>query len=165
MLIKKLDKLVEKKKWMDRFRRAYSGELHPDSCNFYGNNAVFLVAYEQDRELGFIRINDKTSHFAELTDKIVWNLTDGYVKPPYRSKGVLKKLIKYSVEYHDVKMMYIETARFEAHLLYYHGLGFTHSYSVRGGDLTWAFQDEIWPEVKERNAKHTMPIQRRTTIF
>jgi len=112
MLIKKLDKLAEKKKWMERFRRAYSGELEPESHNFYTDNVIFLVAQEDGKQLGFIRINDKTYRFSQYTSKHVWNLTDGYVKPPYRNNGVLKELIKYSVNTHDVRMMFIETSRF-----------------------------------------------------
>ena len=155
MLIKKIENLADKKKWMERFRRAYSGELESESDKFYKNNVIFLVATEKEKELGFIRINDKTSFFSQYTSKLVWNLTDGYVKPPYRNKGVLKELIKYSIKHHDVKMMFIETTRFLANQPYYSELGFTKFYSVREGQLTWAFQEDIWTAVQQRNESST----------
>lgn len=155
MNFKKIDKLAEKKKWMDRFRRAYSGELKPETDKFYTDNVSFLVAQEENRELGFVRITDKTYRFNQFTSKSVWSLTDGYIKPSYRNKGVLKKLIRYSIDHHNVRAMYIETTRFRLNQSYYFDLGFTKFYTVSDGQFTWAFQEDIWQAVEQLNANNS----------
>lgn len=155
MQIKTLDKLADKKRWMERFIRDYSGETKSNSPSLYGNNVLFLVAYEHDKELGFIRINDKSSQFSDYTDKTVWNLTDGYVKPPYRGKGVLAELIKFSIANHNVKMMYIETERYKKNQHYYNNLGFTNFYTVKAGAFCWVFQEDIWSIVQLKNLENT----------
>ena len=151
MNITEIHKFAEKKLWMNRFIKAYSGATQSDSSGFYGTNVRFFLATDAETLLGFIRINDKTTLFNNKIPFQVWNLTDGYVKPPYRSKGVLKKLIDYVVKECDVRMMYIETDRFLKNYHYYQSLGFNNHYSVKNNELTWAFQDDVWPYVVERN--------------
>ena len=151
MNITEIDKLAEKQKWMDRFLSAYVGSTRCENDNFYGTNVRFFLATNADTSLGFVRINDKTSFFKNECPFHVWNLTDGYVKPPYRSSGVLKKLIEYVVKECEVHMMYIETNRFLNNRQYYQSLGFNNHYTVQNGELTWAFQDDFWLYVVERN--------------
>lgn len=115
---------------------------------------VTICQIEWSRSLeyaGFVRINDKSNFFNNKCPFPVWNLTDGYVKAPYRSSGVLKKLIEYVVKNCDVRMMYIETERYQKNSQYYQSLGFNNHYSVNNGELTWAFQDDVWLYVVERN--------------
>ena len=150
MNITEIHKLAEKRKWMKRFLGAYSGTSRSDSGDLYGTNVRFFLASNADTLLGFVRINDKSNFFNNECPFPVWNLTDGYVKTPYRSNGVLKQLIEYIVEKCDVRMMYIETERYLKNRQYYQSLGFNNHYSVNNGELTWAFQDDVWRYVVER---------------
>ena len=77
------------------------------------------------------------------------------MKPPYRSTGVLKRLAEYVIKEHNVKMMYIETSRLVNNFDYYQKLGFKNYYTVKNGLLSWAFQDDIWPYVIEKNKRTT----------
>ena len=129
----------------------YFSSLLSDRSEFYGTNVRCFLASDADTLLGFVRINDKTTSFKNDIPFQVWNLTDGYVKPPYRSKGVLKKLIEYVVKDCEVRMMYIETDRFLKNHHYYQSLGFKNHYTVKNKELTWAFQEDVWPYVVERN--------------
>ena len=153
MNITEIHKLADKQKWMNRFLGAYSGTSRSDSSDFYGTNVRFFLASNKDTLLGFVRINDKANFFNNECPFPVWNLTDGYVKSPYRSSGVLKKLIEYVVKECEVRMMYIETDRFLKNIHYYQSLGFNNYYTVKNGKLTWAFQDDVWPYVVERIKK------------
>lgn len=151
MNITEIHKLAEKQKWMKLFLSAYSGTSRKDSGDFYGTNVRFFLASNKDKLLGFVRINDKSKFFHNECPFPVWNLTDGYVKAPYRSNGVLKQLIEYVVKECNVRMMYIETERYQKNSPYYQSLGFNNHYSVNNGELTWAFQDDVWLYVVDRN--------------
>ena len=151
MTITEIHKLAEKQKWLNRFLSSYSGNTRGTNGDYYGNNVRFFLATKGEKSLGFVRINDKSSKFNNECPFPVWNLTDGYVKLPYRSNGVLKQLIEYVVEECDVRMMYIETVRFLKNRRYYQSLGFNNHYTVGNGELTWAFQDDVWLYVVERN--------------
>ena len=151
MNITEIHKLAEKQKWMKRFWGAYSGTSRSDRADFYGTNVRFFLASNADTLLGFVRINDKSNFLNNECPFPVWNLTDGYVKTPYRSNGVLKQLIEYVVKECDVRMMYIETERYLKNIQYYQSLGFNNYYSVNNGELTWAFQNDVWLYVVERN--------------
>ena len=150
MKITEIHKLAEKQKWMNRFLSSYSGSTRGNSGEYYGTNARFFLATNEEKSLGFVRINDKASHFNNECPFPVWNLTDGYVKLPYRSNGVLKQLIEYVVKECDVRMMYLETERFSKNSQYYQSLGFNNHFTVKNGELTWAFQDDVWLYVVER---------------
>jgi len=153
MNITEIHKLADKQKWMNRFMNAYSGGTGSDNEHFYGTNVRFFLASNADKSLGFIRINDKTTFIENACPLQVWNITDAYVKTPYRSSGVLRQLIQYVVKECDVRMLYIETNRFSKNRLYYHSLGFNNHYTVKNGEMTWAYQDDVWPYVVDRIIK------------
>ena len=136
--LKLIEKLAEKIKWQKRFRAAYDGELQEWSMKQFGENVKFYVAKDGDKELGFIRINDKSGFFAGCSKGQVWNITDAYVKPAYRGQGVLCEMITQAINGLNVKMIYMTTATFENNKRYYFGLGFTHYYTVQNGCMTWA---------------------------
>jgi hypothetical protein len=46
--------------------------------------------------------------------------------------------------------MYLETERFSKNRQYYQSLGFNNHFTVKNGELTWAFQDDVWLYVVER---------------
>ena len=138
-----LTKLADKQKWQRRFLQAYEGETVEESAALYGKNVRFFIAVRDEKELGFIRINDKSAHFKDVYDGPVWNVTDGYVKQAYRHQGVLREMIVQAVSRLDVKMLYVETDRFERNLGYYRTLGFSLDWTVKGGQFTWAFHDSF----------------------
>lgn len=147
-------KLADKQKWQRRFYDAYDGEMREWSDKLFGTNVKFYVAVEDGKELGFIRINDKVFNFKGFTDEEVWNLTDAYVKPAYRSKGVLREMIAQAVRDLKVKMLYIQTERFDACRAYYFGLGFTYYYTVQQGGMVWAFQGSFEKVAVASNDAH-----------
>lgn len=135
-------KLAEKYKWLQRFCAAYSGDLLPLNDAHFGAGAKFYVAIESDKELGFIRITNKSSFFRHCTDEDVWCISDAYVKPAYRSKGVLREMITQAVRDLNVQMLYIACDRFSANKAYYFSLYFT--ITARYGDgMMWAFQSSF----------------------
>lgn len=136
-----IHQLTEKKKWQNRFIKAY-GAIDPNA-NMFGTNSRFILAIENGKELGFVRINDKSSFFSIHTSMPVWNITDAYVKPAYRHKGVLKALIQHVIENYDVRMIYMTTDRFMDNLDYYRSLGFTFYYTVKEEQMMWAFQTDF----------------------
>lgn len=149
--LKQIEKLADKMKWQKRFRAAYEGELKEWSDAIFGANVKFYVACDGDKELGFIRINDKAFSFKPFTDDEVWNATDAYVKPPYRGKGILREMLAQAVRDLNVKMLYIKTERFIANRSYYFGLGFTYYYTVQNGGMVWAFQTSFRNVVEASN--------------
>lgn len=138
-----LTKLADKQKWMHRFFKAYDGETFQESDALYGANVRFIVAIRDGKELGFIRINDKSAHFKEVYDGPVWNLTDAYVKPAYCHQGVLRSMITHAIDTLNVKMLYMQTDRYASHRLYYESLGFSLHWTVKGGQMTWSFVSDF----------------------
>ena len=150
--IKQIHKLAEKQKWMKRFSSAYDGGLKALSKEMFDDEVKFFVAMDGNNELGFVRINNKTDYFAKYCQTIVWNITDAYVKPKYRSEGVLRKLIEHVLKYENVQMIYLTKDRYMENLSYYNTLGFTKFQLSSNGELGWAFQTSIYPIVQIRNA-------------
>jgi GNAT superfamily N-acetyltransferase len=121
-----LTKLAEKKKWQQRFRKAYREPMLPDLDTHYGENIKFIVASADGRDVGFLRLADVSFRFSSLTDLAAWNICDGYVKPAYQSQGVLGAMVKNAVQQHSAKSLTIDTDRFLIYRRYYARLGFTH---------------------------------------
>lgn len=117
-------KLAEKQKWMDRFRKAYRGLLHPLSMALFEPANQYLIASVDGNDVGFLRIVDHQEGFASVTDKPIWNISDGYVKPAYQSQGVLRAMIQHAIAECNVKSLTLANERFEKCQLYYNALGF-----------------------------------------
>lgn len=95
MEIIEITKLAEKLKWMEQFRKNYSGDCLKMSLKVHESNfSRYFVAKEDGKELGFVRITNKS--YIDSPLKNIWCISDAYVKAPYRSNGVLKKLIQYT---------------------------------------------------------------------
>jgi hypothetical protein len=154
MEFKELLLLAEKQKWMQRFRKAYSDGCKDDSPLFYGENVKFIVAIENDVELGFIRLVDKTYRFDPVTTHPVWSASDAFVKIKYRSMGVLRKLFLYTMENHFVGVCYLTRARYEKLKSYYESLGFTRVSNTTSGEMVWLFTEESWTSI---NAVKAIP--------
>jgi GNAT superfamily N-acetyltransferase len=149
--LKLIEKLAEKQKWQQRFCDSYRGGLRPVTNAVFGPTVRFYVAIDDDKELGFMRINDKSAFYKDRPDMEVWSISDAYVKPKYRGNGVLREMIAQAVRDLNVRMFYIETERFKAYRAYYSTLGFTYSYTVDEGSMTWAFLGSFMQAVKASN--------------
>lgn len=145
---KELTNIFEKRKWQTWFRKAYNGDLKPDSLEFYGSNVKFIVSCKNGKELGFVRINDKSNFFTQSHNIPVWNITDAYIKPAHRHKLVLKELIKHVIHNHHVKLMYIEEARLIKCIKCYSDLGFTEFSSNPGATMIGGYLTGFSPAIQ-----------------
>lgn len=125
MNIKEIHLMSEKTKWMEQFRKGYSGGCSKQLPHgvFNESGCKFLVAYENGKEMGFIRIIEANKFGPKF--KGVWELAEAYIKPPYRSNGVLRELLIHSMDFFNVQMVHITEDRFSDNYSYYHSLGFT----------------------------------------
>lgn len=142
-----LTKLAEKKKWQQRFRKAYREEMLPDADTHYGENIKFVVASDGGRDVGFLRLADFTPRFKTITDLPAWHICDGYVKPAYQSQGVLQAMIKNAKKEHSAKSLTIDNDRLAKHARYYAAMGFTHQRYVAGTDCSRVYLTEWEPIV------------------
>lgn len=141
---------AEKHKWMCRFLSSYSGKYNQPSEDIYGNLCKFIIAESNGKELGFIRITDYSSEFGRFGCKTLWNLSDAYVKPAYRHRGVLRNLIQYAVKNHHVKTIRAETKRLEINQGYYKALGFTQGIAIGNGEMAIVYLDEVNVAIENR---------------
>lgn len=142
--------LREKRKWYGFFAKGYSGESRPFLDTLQQGTSRYFVARHQDADLGYIRINDKSHYFSDLTDQPVWNISEAYVKPCFRSQNVLRHLIAHVVHNHNVQMLHIELHRYAANEDYYESLGFNWIELASDLCMAWVFQDRFQPILIER---------------
>jgi len=155
--LRKIEYQSTQKKWQRRFARNHDGKVKEWSVKLSGDNVRFYVASDDKHELGFIRMSDKSKFFAPHTDAEVWHLTEAFVKPAYRHNGVLREMIVQAVRDLDVKMIRIATECFNCYQDYYASLGFTYSYPVHNGDMTWAFIASFEAVARMQNAEAGLP--------
>lgn len=136
--LEKVTKVADRLKWLNRFRKSYSGGLRPITASLYRESNRFLVAVSGKLELGFMRLFS-TDEFAHYTKEEVWIVGEAYVKPPYRGKGVLREMITLAVRDHGAKGLHMETSRLVALEEYYFTLGFTDVYGSVDQYLSYAF--------------------------
>lgn len=145
-----LTKLADKQKWMKRFLKEYSGCKNKEG-EFYDSRSQYIIAKENDTELGYIRITSTLGEFKKYSPIDFKKISDAYVKPCYRNRMVLRALIKYVVDNHNTKILRIEPKRFLSNKNYYNSLGFNNYYYVGDRSLIRAFQDDIWPIIVKLN--------------
>jgi len=145
--IKEITKLAEKSKWNERFYKSYSGGKRRIPVDKLNECKVFVASYKGN-ELGYIRIHNVTHTFSQFYDGVVWAVSEGYIKPPYRSNGVLTLLRSFVVENHNVKVMRIETERYNNLRNYYSEQGFVLAYDVDDSGISIIclpeFYDAMW---------------------
>lgn len=146
-----VERLAEKMKWLERFQKSYSGGQAKTSSKFFSGNCKFLVAKAEGKELGYIRIIDRTSELSKFGATDAWSVSEAYVKPAYRNQGVLRKMLKVVISDYKTKLIKIETDRFEANYSYYETLGFKHAFTVQNGELAIAYLDDISDVMSSRN--------------
>lgn len=133
--IKEITKLAEKIKWNERFYKSYSGGKIKVSTEKIASCKLFVALYE-GKEAGYIRINNYTKTFDKFFDGEAWGVNEGYVKPTYRSNGILTALRSHVVKHHNVKVMRIETDRYLRLKDYYEEQGFIYGYAIKDGELS-----------------------------
>jgi len=140
--LKLVAKMADRLKWMGRFCKSYSGGLLPISLEVLSDPVIFLVAIDGDKELGFMRLFS-TDEFAAYTNEDLWVIGEAYVKPAYRSKGVLSEMITLAVRDHSVKGLHIETSRFKALVSYYVAMDFTEVCKTDDPFLSYVFLSSL----------------------
>ena len=127
--------LYSKRHWYERFCRSYDETSRPFSEKLVIDNARFFVAMRGTRKLGFIRINDKSTYF----DCCVWSISEAFVKPVYRSQGVLRDLLNHAITHCNVRMLHISAAHYFDNLSYYESLGFEGYMPSEQYGIGWVF--------------------------
>lgn len=145
---KEATKKAEKKKWISRFLRSYSGSVKPNA-QVYTSNSRYFVAYSGKLELGFIRLNNKKAFFPNYQGD-VWSIADAYVKPKYRGNGVLKSLIQFSLKNHNAKMISLSTSVLDNNIGYYKKLGF--SVVSRKLGLAWLLSTDFLTDLSNNSS-------------
>jgi GNAT superfamily N-acetyltransferase len=142
----------EKRKWMELFRRQYSGCMIPLNYRMFGKYCRFFVAKNNGNSIGFIRITDKTEGFSKYCNKEVWCASDAFVKKAFRNYGVLRELLNHVVKNCDVKFVRLESERLIRCYNYYQSLGFSSAYQIEDSDLSVAVQTDFIEISNQRNA-------------
>lgn len=145
-------KNAEKAKWMKHFVSCYTGSKQAVNMVVVCSNICkFFVAKDEGKELGYIRLSNYSSAFNKYTNEAIWQISEAYVKPCYRSNGVLRFMIEQCVLHHNACFMRIEISRINEFHRYYESLGFSYAYEV-GEELCLVFQKKIEDIAKIRNA-------------
>lgn len=111
-------------KWFQKFARAYFGhKIDTKRSRFLDPNLnKFIFAFQGSIPIGFVRISCKS----DLCNTVMWYINDAYVRPGYRSKGILKMLISKCVSDYNCGYILLSYDRVIKHLFYYAALGFIH---------------------------------------
>ncbi|ALK91335.1 GNAT family N-acetyltransferase [Limnohabitans sp. 103DPR2] len=128
--IREITNIKEKRKWMEYFTKGYSGSTIGLYPAMFSEICRYFVAEVDGKDAGFIRITNYTETWKNYYDGQVWNASDAYVKQPYRSKLVLRKLLEFVIANCNVVMARLETERLYNKQYYYRTLGFTYAWTV-----------------------------------
>lgn len=157
--IVEITKLAEKRSWLNKFLNAYTGGKKDIVGNEGLNISRCFVAIHNGKEVGYIRLANYSYTFAKYgAIGEVWGITEGYIKPPYRSKGALRRLIKHAVENCNAKFFRIQTYRLMENFAYYFSLGFTYSYRVNDTDMSVVSLGEIRHVLENYCAAHVAEV-------
>jgi hypothetical protein len=149
--IREITNIKEKRKWMEYFRKSYSGDVIALNADMLGVYCRFFVASLNGKDAGFIRITNYTNKWRKYYDGDVWNASDAYVKKPYRGNTVLRQLLEYVIENCNVMSMLIETERFMCYDIYYRTLGFNYMWTFGDRVLCMAVTDKLKDAAIKRN--------------
>jgi len=149
--IREITNIKDKRKWMEYFKRGYSGGLVALQPEMLGKACRFFVASVDGKDAGFIRITNCTNCWSKYYNDEAWNASDAYVKKPYRSNGVLRQLLEYVVENCNVVSVRLETERLNRYSCYYKTMGFTYAWSFGNDELCIAVIDKLKDAAIKRN--------------
>ncbi len=121
----KISSAKEKIKWLERFRKSYSGGMQKTSAEIYKDEVcLFFVAISSDTEVGYIRISNYSKYYSHITKEPAWSASDAYVKPKYRKSGILRYMLEEVVAKYAVVSALIEIERYIENHRYYKSIGF-----------------------------------------
>jgi hypothetical protein len=152
--LREIVKHADKLKCMNRFRQAYSSGVLPLNSAIFGELVRFFAAVVDGTEVGHIRICNYSSSFEGKSNDEVWSMSEAYVKPAHRHKGVLHDMITLAVRDHKVKMLYIEPQRLVRFSSYYRALGFSSCRSANDPTMVFAVLDSFRNEIRAANDEH-----------
>jgi GNAT superfamily N-acetyltransferase len=132
--IQEVTKLANKKRWMQCFKKAYSGGFKNLKLELYDPEfSRMFIAKLDNKELGFIRITNYTNSFKEVYDGEVWNIAEIYIKPSYRNQGVSTRLIEYVLRSNYAKSILLEPERYNKYQYYFNRQGFSFPLEASDG--------------------------------
>ena len=135
-VIQEVTKLASKEKWIQSFKKAYSGKIRRLPLKAYDpKNSRMFVAKLGNKEIGFIRITNYTDVFEEVYGGEVWSIGEIYVKPSYRGQGISSRLIDYVLRFNFAKSILLEPQRYIENQYYFNRQGFTFSLKTEDGLL------------------------------
>jgi GNAT superfamily N-acetyltransferase len=151
----KISSAKEKIKWLDRFRKSYSGGMQQTSAEIYKDEVcLFFVALSSDIEVGYIRISNYSKYYSHITKESVWSASDAYVKPKYRKSGILRFMLEEVVAKYSVVSALIEIERYIENHRYYKSIGFDSVMDSPCDGLYFALQSNF-ADMLEKQAEMT----------
>jgi len=144
---REITKSTEKHKWNSLFNRGYSGKVRNATAYELSKNAIFLLAYEGSKELGYIRLIRHAEFAAYGASENIYCVGEAYVKHAYRNNGVLREMLKHVIKHYNVKMIYLEIERAEQYEDYYRSLGFTVGVLTQYINLVYLCQTDLEPYI------------------
>lgn len=140
--LKKIGKIKEKRKWIDRFIASYLGGVTLPSIEIYKDQICeFYVATESGKDYGYIRILNRNISNLSIERTPFRTVLEAYVKPPYRKSGILRFMLEEGVRRLQVQAIRIDADRYEKNYRYYQSLGFTFGYRDPDGYPSTVFHE------------------------
>ena len=152
---REVEKLAEKIKWNEMFRRAYRGGLLPFRLSLCNENNRYVVIIVDGKDVGFARLANFTDQFSDLYSGEVWELADAYIKPPYRNRGIFNDFIKELIANYSVKLILLTEARYFDNEKYYADLGLNMPFEIDVG-LYRIYLGEFIESVESRFGNKTL---------
>ena len=154
-----ITKLAEKRSWLNKFINSYTGGKKGEVTNEGLFMSRCFVALCEGKEAGYIRVANYTSAFTKHgAEGDTWAITEAYIKPPYRSKGILRQLIKHSIKNGNAKLFRIQTYRLMENFAYYFSLGFTYNYKIDDSDMSVVSLGEFRHVLENYCAAHSAKV-------
>ena len=152
---REVEKVAEKIKWNEMFRRAYRGGLLPFRLSLCNENNRYVVIIVDGKDVGFARLANFTDQFSDLYSGEVWELADAYIKPPYRNRGIFNDFIKELIANYSVKLILLTEARYFDNEKYYADLGLNMPFEIDVG-LYRIYLGEFIESVESRFGNKTL---------
>lgn len=151
----KISTAKDKIKWLERFRKSYSGGMQKTSAEIYKDEVcLFFVALSSDTEVGYIRISNYSKYYSHITKEPAWSASDAYVKPKYRKSGILRFMLEEVVAKYSVVSALIEIERYIENHRYYKSIGFDSVMDSPCDGLYFALQSHF-ADIIDRQPKMT----------
>ena len=147
---REVKKLAEKMMWCERFRKSYRGELRKYTSKMYDSENRFIVIMQDGKNMGFVRLSKRSFDLMGVYIEEVWQISDAYIKPPYRGKGIFRDFIDKLVANYGVKLILLTDEVYWRNKEYYDDLGFTERVRIDEG-LYRVYLSSFRKEVEARS--------------